>query len=301
MVASYVTEMALGTAFVVGFLCFLSIRAFGPGPRRDVEMGDTLDHNLRLTPGNTRLWNALQTSVGIFWDTALLFAGTVTIAGIVVAWDGSSTYYTKFFASLSSDLATAVVIAVWPLYLPTCRHMTVRWTGLCLVCMANVSIATSYWLTGPDSTAKTRDIHLSYEWTCLSMGTHHKTEFWPDAILLAPAFISSLIPMSLLLGYLVIVIVVFVRYLRGEPRPARDSPVVRFVSVSVLYLLPAVSLTMFTLMWVSLSFLIKHRKIVAEVAGPSLQEGEWSFGQIMAVATWLPTALDFVVIWKGEL
>jgi hypothetical protein len=47
------------------------------------------------------------------------------------------------------------------------------------------------------------------------------------------------------------------------------------------------------------SFALK-REMTAEVAGPSLEESKWGFGQVMALTTWLPTVVDFLLILKGE-
>ncbi|KAK4203896.1 hypothetical protein QBC40DRAFT_250740 [Triangularia verruculosa] len=43
------------------------------------------------------------------------------------------------------------------------------------------------------------------------------------------------------------------------------------------------------------------RQKVSEIAGPSLQEQEWGFGQVMALSTWVPAVLDFAVILTGNL
>lgn len=48
------------------------------------------------------------------------------------------------------------------------------------------------------------------------------------------------------------------------------------------------------------SFALK-REMTVEVADPSLQERMWGFGQVMALTTWLPTVVDFLLISKGEL
>ncbi|KAM7214411.1 hypothetical protein V8F06_010249 [Rhypophila decipiens] len=295
MVASYIIEMAVTTGFVLGFGLLLSARALTTGSAvRDCLFIDPKD-----TP--TKCFsNALQTSVGVFWDTALMFSISIIIAGVTVSWNNSSSYYTMFFASLSSNLATAAVVAIWPLYLPNCRHITYRWAALCVVCMGNATIATNYWLKGPDSGARAQHIHLSYDWTCLSMGVHHGIQFWPHAVLLAPAFVASLVPVTLLAGYILTAILVIQRKIRGLPSPSLDSPVYTTVSIATVFILPGICITMLTLMWVSLAFLIKHRGIVAGVAGPSLQEGYWSFGQILALATWAPTLVDFFVIWKDD-
>jgi len=53
-------------------------------------------------------------------------------------------------------------------------------------------------------------------------------------------------------------------------------------------------------MYLSLVVFAMRREVTSEVAGPSLEENKWGFGQVMAMAAWLPTLLDFVLIAKGE-
>ncbi|KAM7183003.1 hypothetical protein V8F20_012769 [Naviculisporaceae sp. PSN 640] len=294
MVGSYMVELALATGFVLGFMFLASAAALQTTPGHQ--------SHLLIDPGDypyTRFSNALQTSVGVFWDSAILFSIAIIAAGLTVVWHNSSSYYTMFFASLSSNLATSVVVAVWPLYLLNRRHVTLRWLVLSGVCTGNAIIAASYLMIGPDSETRRRDIHLSYEWTCLSMGVHHGVEFWPNTVLIAPALVASLIPVILVIWYFIVALTIIVTKVRRLTTPSLESPVFKATSIAILYILPGICVAMFTLMWVSITFMVKHRNVVAQVAGPSLQEGDWSFGQILALATWLPTVVDFAVLWKG--
>ena len=45
--------------------------------------------------------------------------------------------------------------------------------------------------------------------------------------------------------------------------------------------------------------MVLERYDSASMAGPSYSENVWSFGQAMALATWVPTVLDFVLVFKG--
>ncbi|KAK4206338.1 hypothetical protein QBC37DRAFT_381194 [Rhypophila decipiens] len=57
---------------------------------------------------------------------------------------------------------------------------------------------------------------------------------------------------------------------------------------------------MFVLMIICLVSFALKREMTAEVAGPLLEESKWGFGQVMALATWVPTAVDFVMIIQGK-
>jgi len=51
---------------------------------------------------------------------------------------------------------------------------------------------------------------------------------------------------------------------------------------------------------VLLAIFVRYRSSVIAIAGSSVTELQWGFGQVLAVATWLPTLLDFSVILKGK-
>jgi len=39
------------------------------------------------------------------------------------------------------------------------------------------------------------------------------------------------------------------------------------------------------------------RLSISTTAGPSLEEGQWGVGQVMALVTWLPTVMDFILVY----
>jgi len=93
-----------------------------------------------------------------------------------------------------------------------------------------------------------------------------------------------------------------------RPTPQRSArytvaPDSKFV-VRILKLRHAVlgAAWMCTFMWMWMSFgaFVHYHNRVAARAGPTLTESQMGFGQVLALATWLPTLLDFSVIWKGE-
>ena len=88
------------------------------------------------TADQERTWVALQASMGIFWDSAALFALAITTGALVVTFnDHKSPYYSQLFAALASNLVTSVVVITWPFYQPTCRYPTFRMAALCAVCI----------------------------------------------------------------------------------------------------------------------------------------------------------------------
>lgn len=52
-------------------------------------------------------------------------------------------------------------------------------------------------------------------------------------------------------------------------------------------------------MWTELVYLWKIRTIMSQIAGDTWLEGEWGFGQILALFVWLPPIID-ILGWLGE-
>ena len=55
------------------------------------------------------------------------------------------------------------------------------------------------------------------------------------------------------------------------------------------------------LIYTSLANIVLIRISTSELAGPSWQENKWGFGQVVAATTWLPTMLDFALVYFSEL
>ncbi|KAM7214812.1 hypothetical protein V8F06_009802 [Rhypophila decipiens] len=89
--------------------------------------------------------------MGIFWDSALLFALAITTGALVVTFnDKKSPYYSQLFATLSSNMAASVVVITWPFYKPTCRYPNFRVAALCAVCIL-CAIVGLQWQKPPDN------------------------------------------------------------------------------------------------------------------------------------------------------
>ncbi len=55
----------------------------------------------------------------------------------------------------------------------------------------------------------------------------------------------------------------------------------------------------YTTLIILLATFIMYRDMINTMAGPSLVESQWGFGQVLALATWLPTFLDLMVVGTG--
>ncbi len=55
------------------------------------------------------------------------------------------------------------------------------------------------------------------------------------------------------------------------------------------------------LAWVMLRLITRVRSSILQAAGDSDQENEWTFGQIVALSTWVPVIIEFVYILLRKL
>jgi hypothetical protein len=60
--------------------------------------------------------------------------------------------------------------------------------------------------------------------------------------------------------------------------------------------LPLIAVLGFIIMWASLAILLRLRLEMADITGPSYQEADWGFGQVLAVVAWMPTLVQ--VVWE---
>jgi hypothetical protein len=146
---SYVIEVVLATVFVL-VLGSQYLYRFSETPSRT--------HRVK-----TPIWAAFQTSLGLFWDTALLFNLAVTVAALVAVAETRSQYINDF-ARLSSAVTWSVIALTWPLYRPTCHHRRARGFGL-FIASALCSVL-MWW--GWDNSAYGYGDHdgSTFEWLC---------------------------------------------------------------------------------------------------------------------------------------
>jgi hypothetical protein len=50
-------------------------------------------------------------------------------------------------------------------------------------------------------------------------------------------------------------------------------------------------------MWTSIGIFIQMQRELARTFGEDNKDTEWSFGQVLALATWTPVVVEFTYIW----
>jgi hypothetical protein len=53
-------------------------------------------------------------------------------------------------------------------------------------------------------------------------------------------------------------------------------------------------------MWTFLGLFQRYRRTIGDNTGPADKDGAWTFGQVLAIATWVPVVFDLIAIWICE-
>jgi hypothetical protein len=292
---SYVIEVCLATIFILVF-----------GSRHLFYWQQPMN---RVNTINKPIWAAVQTSLGLFWDTAFLFHLAVTMAGLVSIGESNSVYIGDF-ARLSSAVTWSVIALTWPLYRPTCHHRRAR--GLGLVVASVLCGMLMWWSPAGGSRYPSTFEYLCYEHQDGNTDLRTSSVIMGWIVWYLTGSLTGLC-LALYLGHLAAKI--YYRYrskvqskgLASElevyqipsaaPRMSKGSGILRWVTILSVV---AWMVVVLALMYLTLATFILKRYLTAFAAGPSLEENRWGFGQVMALTVWFPTGVDFILVTRGK-
>ncbi|KAK4455305.1 hypothetical protein QBC34DRAFT_66931 [Podospora aff. communis PSN243] len=286
--ASYTIGVALAVIFTLAILsCHLFSLAFNQNN----------SHNITLPP-------SFLTSFTLFWDSAYLFNLAVTIAAAISLSENTS-LYNQEFTRLSASISWSVIASTWPLYAPICRYPKVRRIAIWAATVGYIIISATVM-------AKAKLGVTVFENGCLDS---YKARSWAGRTV---GVMEEAVVMEMqILGFCfscwyfwkgmwnVIAARIWRRGRGRERKGAGRWPwVSRRDSVwrrrgRVLCGAAWSAFLCLGMIACLVTFALK-REMTAEVAGPSLEESKWGFGQVMALTTWLPTVVDFLLVLKGE-
>ncbi len=290
--ASYIVEVILATLFIlaIGAPYILGFKRY----RTHRPFGET--HDPSQVSG--RAWSALNASLGIFWDSAFVFSLSIGVATIASTYTNFS-FYDREFMGPSTSLTASVLFATWPLYIPSCRHRIPRWIGLLLI----IGMMMFSFRTASSFTAKQRNSLAAFDIYCLDLLDEQGNGPLLDVVhVLRPAvfYVIPSFAAVLVIGYLVREVVLrwrgpdswLLRTLAGL-RLQREASGFGYWVLAWCFLLTG-------FMWAALVYFSFRRALMSFVAGESIQENQWGFGQVLALATWLPTVVDFVLVFANN-
>lgn len=294
VIISYCTEVILATIFVAAHVFY------------EARHGAQLGAPLLAEPSDVHAaWAAIHTSFVVFWDSALLFAMSICIAVMVIQATDSS-YHTLLFMSYTSLLTTWVPIFTWIYVGGTCRYRSARMAAMIFTSLvsfiSSVQLTWRLWswhavLENPFSNTGS-----AFDGVCLKQSI--STDSTLKAVLWFGVF-GFVASMLLFWSHFACPNILTAPYFRclGQgrsrswlnlPRQTDRGLVFRFICGG----LPALFKLLFA--YCSLAFVVLYRYKISSVSGVSFQENEWGFGQVLAILTWLPTILDFGMVWKGK-
>lgn len=269
MVSSWI-EAFLATAFLIAFWSESSQSRRPPTPR-----------------GDNRLLNAIRAVLPTFYWSSVLLSLGVTIASLLTAknasgnaqddaiaqWrDGKPLYlFDTYIATLASMLsALPPFMSGLMLQMPGRRRRLLDILILPFLIVLQVPLIayTLYWSS-----------HLSPSLESIASLKIHST-------VMAKIFTFVAITVA---GLLLIVSGVTVLVMHHREKSGKAPPANRVIIV----MLNLVQLTLVAMMWttVAVFYIIRHETINPDAGDDPRQE--WSFGQILAVTTWVPVLMDF--------
>lgn len=249
-----------------------------------------------------RLISAVQESTRVFLDAALIFCIALLLAATKTFADWiyhPGKPFTTYAAVSSAFLSLFSIVPAFLLHVAASEELRrVKWRRFVwgfIAALAILVVALYYNL--PDTIAAavadsenddlTRPpdparLQRSWEIDCEEPNRQHGFK-----ISLLVLICTTL---SVFLVYALFVINIF--YLPFfEPN---RHPTVRKFQYGLMY---AAGVLSFAGMWTALGVFVYFRHQLSKYSGSSNKDREWSFGQILAMATWLPVVVELMCIW----
>ncbi|KAH7070478.1 hypothetical protein BKA63DRAFT_518501 [Paraphoma chrysanthemicola] len=264
MLATYVIQAMLVTIYLIGVITIRS---------------EILLPKLRTVPSLFRVLVALKHSVVdllsacFLFSIAMLFAGSISLLREIPTF---TMYVLIISMPVSSVLPTILLQFAGAHLLRRSRGRILAWcVVLALAITLFVGTIVAYFNQG-----RALQDELKFERECL----------WPTISgLIAPmAFYSWAIAGLQLLGISAYIVGLLKSQRKYSPNAFAWLP--RNVWWTLLGLT-------FCAMWTSIGLFLRLTLRIQDLVGEDNKDTEWSFGQVLALATWMPSIVEFVYIW----
>ncbi|KAH7082178.1 hypothetical protein FB567DRAFT_499968 [Paraphoma chrysanthemicola] len=264
MLATYVIQAMLVTIYIIGIITIRS---------------EKLLPKLRKIPSLFRVLLALKHSLVDLLSACFLFSIAMLLAGNVSLLQDMSTstmYILIISMPVNSVLPAVLLQLVGTRLLRRSRGRILAW---CVVLALAVTLFVGTIVAKFKKTIKAEE-DFDYEARCL----------WP--------YISGLIaPMAyyswVIAGFQLLGISAYIVGLLNSQRNRSLNPF-DWLPRSVWWTLLGLT---FCAMWTSIGLFIRLTLRIHDRVGEKNKDSEWSFGQVLALATWVPSIVEFVYIW----
>jgi hypothetical protein len=269
MLTAYVSQASLVTFYL---LALLTIRFDRPKA-------------LRNKPWMIRILRAAQHSTTNFLNASFLFciamllASVVQISRALLRTETMTTvaYMASMLMSFNSVLPVVVLQLAASNRLRRAHGRTVLWALIAIMTSCVVGLGfgfafgfRNYYYFEVDTDAQ------SWEMTCLPS----------SYIIVLPLSMGPLISLSIA-GYMFTLLAKKIWRFVESPWRTRLSTILWWTGLVLA----------FCTMWLSLGWFIQFQRSAQRVAGEDNKDTQWSFGQVLALATWAPVVVEFVYIW----
>ncbi|KAK4217480.1 hypothetical protein QBC37DRAFT_46396 [Rhypophila decipiens] len=213
-------------------------------------------------------------SLVFFWLSSFYFALAMAVAAVAVTVMSQNSEHAVFFSFLGTLFSASVLSLLWPWYSRHTRHPHLAVAGLSIPYLLVLAI-TILWLYLKPGWGSISSFELNCFSALPSRGRAGDLVFLPIMLAVIVGAYAAAFWIA--------------RIIWREPLGA-------FVRVMRAFL----CLASFILLWVSLGFFVQLRSEMLLFVGQGYSENEWGFGQILAVAAWIPTLVEFARIWGWD-
>ncbi|KAK3948210.1 hypothetical protein QBC32DRAFT_373738 [Pseudoneurospora amorphoporcata] len=221
----------------------------------------------------TSLWRkAADDCLQVFWSTCFVFALTLAAGTLCfnVIYHSPGHVYSGYFGYLGTVLSVAALVCLWPWFPGRYQYPVLTFSGVSVLVGLVIGVGMTF-LKEVSSDDKT-----VFERACLE--SRQDLTGWGDSSDDHPFFEPTQ----------------STTYVQNFVRYTPYATLTLLITNWNLYKMITgilgglLVLGSFALVWIAFSFFFYLRIRVESLAGPSYAENEWGFGQIVAIAAWLP-------------
>lgn len=272
-----------------------------PNFRKETSLNQTII-NLR---------SALRGTVAGFWEGAVMFSVSLSIAGTVAFFRNSGSY-ALFFSALVTVFSSSCAYVLWPLVDGITGRRNLYNVMLALISLQQILLFGAF--------RRYVDMDNYYTKVATTSDKHIRGELWEQHCfqLIKPIdFIEKIVYVTLVFGSVVLIKMFIVEVLRPSLRmllnkfenfPGGQFIRTRFleqpwiernkIKMDIAWKI-FVGVCGFSMMWGSYARIwVGKKRLLGLSSGNGNLEGEnnWEFGQITALLTWAPYSLEFIFV-----